>query len=138
VKTVYLAGPIAGCTDDETHGWRTEVKRRLKDKFNFLDPAARWDTRDRLLDPAEVIRLVETDIEEIRQSDIVLANVWKISAGTSMEFVYAKRVYYKTVISINPNSYLSPWVDYHSDWVVSTIDRAIGRLRRIAGEPWNG
>lgn len=130
MQTVYLAGPIAGCTDAENHDWRNTVKLALGGKFKFLDPTDR-DTRKIALTDDECINLVESDIRDIKRSDIILAHVWKTSAGTSMEFVYAKKILYKTVIAICPGEYLSPWVFYHSDWVVRSLDEAIRRLERL-------
>jgi hypothetical protein len=36
--TVYLAGPITGCNEDQRRTWRQRVKENWGKDFNFIDP----------------------------------------------------------------------------------------------------
>lgn len=129
-KTIYLAGPIAGCSDAENHDWRNTVKLALGGKYLFLDPTDRdYRGYDRhtgagLMQVEDCTKLVEDDIVDIKKSDIVLAHTWKTSTGTSMEFVYARQ-FNKFILAICPNEYVSPWIQYHTDYVVRSLDQAI-------------
>ena len=38
LKTVYLAGPIEGCTDEEIFQWRSYVKDLLEDGIRAISP----------------------------------------------------------------------------------------------------
>lgn len=141
--TVYLAGPIAGCTDEENHGWRNVVKEALGTEVIFLDPTDRdYRGYDRftgagLMQEEDCTKLVEDDIADIKNCDVVLANAWKTSTGTSMEFVYANLILNKKVIAVCPGPYISPWIQYHSDWVVKNVNEAIHRLRKLVREDGN-
>ncbi len=133
MKTVYLAGPIAGCTDEENYGWRREVKLKLRDQLRFLDPTDRdYRGYDRhtgagLMRPEDCTKLVEDDIADIKACDIMFAYAWKTSTGTSMEYVYARK-YLKIVVSVCPEQYISPWIQYHSDYVVKGLREGISVL----------
>ena len=123
-KSIYLAGPIAGCTDDQCKAWREQVKEQLGDKFVMFDPFKR-DYRGRM-GKDDIKEIVEQDKAEIREADLVLANVWQFSVGTIMEICYAYEQN-KKVLTICPVNYndLSPWLIYHSNYLVTSLDRAI-------------
>lgn len=128
--TIYLAGPIAGCTDAENFDWRNTVKLALADKFKFLDPTSRdYRGYDRhtgagLMQWEDCKKLVEDDIADINNCDVFLAYAWKTSTGTSMEFVHARQIG-KFVVSVCPNEYVSPWIQFHSDYFLRSLDQAI-------------
>lgn len=83
---LYLAGPINGCTDEECSGWREKVKKELSDKYEIFDPFKR-DYRG--VENIHYKQIVEEDLDDIIKCDIMLANCFKPSAGTSGEVVYA-------------------------------------------------
>ena len=126
---VYMAGPINACSDGEAGDWRTELKNRLYEDprhcvspsngINFIDPMAR-DFRG--IEGSHTDGIVEGDLMDIQASDIVIANCWKPSAGTSMEIFYARHVLGKHVIVLHPEGSVSPWLKYHSNDVVHSID----------------
>lgn len=130
---VYLAGPINGCTDAECIEWRQQVARGLCNSYTILDPMAR-DYRGREDDSATAI--VEGDEADIRAADIVLVNALQGPTwGTAMEVRMAFRELGKTVVTITEGTRpVSPWLRYHSTFVVGSVAHAINHLRRAASE----
>jgi nucleoside 2-deoxyribosyltransferase len=109
-EIVYLCGPIGGCTDDEAVNWRDVVKARIGAE-NCLDPMRR-DYRGR--EDEAVSEIVERDKEDIEDSDVVLANCWQPSPGTSMEILYAWEHGIPVYAILPPGARVSPWYRYHA------------------------
>lgn len=126
MKTIYLAGPIHGCTDEEAFGWRAQVKEALAGSYDILDPAER-DFRGREEECVEDI--VEGDKTQISLSDILLANLWKLGAGTCMEILEAWD--HEMPVIVVAQKPVSPWIAYHAR-IVESIDEAIELLRSAA------
>jgi len=131
---IYLAGPIDGCTLQETTQWRNAIHAELSMQFDILDPA-RKSFEDMVTDRMSCLShagvVCEHDKSAIDNCDILLANCWKPSAGTSMEIMYAYERG-RTVLSIVPkNAHLSPWVARHSQAIFLTTDEAINFLRNF-------
>lgn len=124
---VYLAGPIFGTSDEEAWAWRKE----LRDEFpsvEFVDPMAR-DYRGREDESPQEI--VDSDLADIASCDIVLANCWKVSAGTAMELRAAfAEMHKKTIVIARPP--VSPWLLVHASEWVTHMTGAIRALRRFA------
>lgn len=122
--TIYLAGPINGATDEEANGWRQAFMARLP-RCGFLDPMVR-DYRGREDDCVEEI--VQGDKQDILDSDVVLAYAWQQSWGTAMELFYAwdrKTTGGRKIVVVVPEGQrVSPWLRYHSDIVVPTLEKA--------------
>jgi nucleoside 2-deoxyribosyltransferase len=118
---IYLAGPINACSDDECNKWRSQAKERLSEKYDILDPMCR-DYRG--TEDNDYKEIVENDLSDIIKSDIILANCYKPSAGTSMELVYAKMMG-KKIFSVGSSS---PWIKYHSTLMFDDIEKAIDML----------
>lgn len=130
MSTVYLGGPINGCTDEEAHGWREAVKPLLEAKgYEILDPMVR-DYRGREMEPGIATEIVENDKEDIRKSDILLMSCPKPSVGTSMEVLYGASFFGpKSVICvIPPGSTPSPWLVYHSTIFEGSEEEAVEEL----------
>lgn len=107
-KRIYLAGPILGCSTGEARVWRNDVKKVFEPDCECLDPMV-YSSSD---DPAETI--VRNDLELIRKSDIILANMWKLGPGTTMELAYAK-VYGVPVVLVGAEEFkASPWFAHHA------------------------
>lgn len=124
--SIYLAGPIAGCTDEEMNGWRTLVKKAAP-QHKYFDPCQR-DFRHEAGGKEKLI--VELDKAEIDASDIVIAHCKKIGSGTMTEIIYAWGQG-KRVISV-VGSPVSPWIRYHSFAVVQTEQEALTVIDMIA------
>ena len=130
LKTLYLAGPINGCSDGEANDWRTEVKERLSDCYEFLDPM-RHDYRGKEMEPGIAEKIVGNDMQDIYSSDVILANCSKPSAGTSMEIYHAFDQLDKPVIVVAPAP-ISPWIKRFSTFQCTNLGAAITYLRTTA------
>lgn len=130
--TVYLAGPINGCSDSDAVLWREFIKTSLSGtSYEVKNPMVR-DYRGKELEPGNDQAIVAADKDDIDSSDIVLANVWKTSVGTSMEILYAFERG-KCVFLIHPDrKNMSPWLTAHSHGVFSTPLEASKALVRAA------
>jgi nucleoside 2-deoxyribosyltransferase len=116
---VYLCGPINGCTDEECKDWREAVKARLP---NTLDPMRR-DYRG--VEDEKYEEIVEGDLDDIKDSDLLLVNCSSPSWGTAMEIRDAF-LQDKPVIVVCPTAMkISPWLRYHSTRIVHSFDDAI-------------
>jgi len=129
---VYLAGPIADCSDFEARGWRDHVKRSLcRCCHEWLDPMDR-DYRSVAITRHVARDIVEGDLAEIRSADVVLVNALRgASWGTAMEIRAASQCTTHAVAVLvvcdAPNP--SPWLVYHADVIVRTLDEAIALIR---------
>lgn len=125
--TVYLCGPINGCTDEQAKDWREKVKLSLP---STLDPMRR-DYRGR--EDQNLDKIVELDKIDIAQSDALLVNYDKPSVGTSMEILYAWERGKLVVIVAKEGERLSPWLRYHSHAIFSSFDGAITFIKEYGG-----
>ena len=123
-KSIYLCGPIMDATSGERKTWRQRTKERLAGKFIVLDPMRR-NFRDREIDSSNEI--VEFDIQDIRNSDILLVNFSKPSIGTSMEVFYASHSQGKGVIAFSPYTFkdMSPWMVKFCTKILSNLEEAL-------------
>lgn len=124
--TVYLAGPINGCTDSECKDWREYVKRELGEE-NTLDPMRR-DYRG--IELESVNEIVEGDKEDIDASAIILVNYDRPSVGTSMEILYAWERNKPIIVVSLPETRLSPWLIYHSSKILNSFNDAIEYIKQ--------
>ncbi|MFA7691439.1 MAG: nucleoside 2-deoxyribosyltransferase [Candidatus Hydrogenedentales bacterium] len=123
-KSIYLCGPIMDATSGESKTWRQRTKERLAGKFIVLDPMRR-NFRDREIDSSNEI--VEFDLQDIRNSDILLVNYSKPSIGTSMEVFYASHSQGKFVIAFSPYTFkdMSPWMVKYCTKILSNLEEAL-------------
>ncbi len=127
MQTIYLAGPIAGCTTEESRAWRNVVKSELTGLYEFKDPTVRLKE-----DGISDLEIVAGDKLDIVESDIVFANYWKTAAtGTAMEIMFTHMLdRRRLIITVVPKGLpVSPWITIHSDFVFSSLDKAISYLR---------
>lgn len=116
---VYQCGPMAGCTDEEMHGWRDALKKDFP-QVTWLDPC------DREYKQQQWRRLVEDDIADIDSADYILAYYWKTGTGSAMELSYNYHVAKKPAIVVVPGfKQVSPWLRYHADYLVDNFDHAL-------------
>ena len=128
MRTIYLCGPINGRTDADCTNWREAVKALWPD---CLDPMRR-DYRGRELEPGIDAQIVAGDEEDIQASALVLVFFDKPSVGTAMEVRMAKKELGKPVVVIDASGKpLSPWLTYHADRIVSTVDEAIAAAKEL-------
>lgn len=127
MKTIYLCGPINGCTDEECNDWRDLVKSKWSGKT--IDPMRR-DYRGKELE--NINQIVELDKIDVMNSDVILVSYDKPSVGTSMEILYAFERGKLVVVVAPPHLTLSPWLIYHSHTVKPTFESALGYIREFA------
>lgn len=127
MKTIYLCGPINGCTDHEAKDWRESVKAQWQGVC--IDPMR----RDYRGEEAAAFRdIVELDKIDVAQSDVLLVNYDKPSVGTSMEILFAWQIGKMVVTVANPDAVISPWLRYHSHYIAPTFAAALAFI--AAGE----
>jgi len=128
-KRIYLCGPIMDCKGGETKDWRTRAKERLAGRFILLDPMRR-SFRDNEIDSSNEI--VEFDLQDIRDSDLVLVNYSKPSVGTSMEVFYASHDLGKFVVAFSPQEFknCSPWMVRFCTKITPDLDSALAYIER--------
>lgn len=126
MKTIYLCGPINGCTDEECKDWRELVKSKWSGKT--LDPMRR-DYRGK--EDESVNQIVEFDKIDLMNSDIILVNYDKPSVGTSMEILYAFERGKFVVIVAQAGSRISPWMRYHSHAICCSFDDALRYIELV-------
>jgi nucleoside 2-deoxyribosyltransferase len=131
ITQIYLCGPINGCTDNEAVTWRTTIKDALGERA-CIDPMRR-DYRGR--EDESVAEIVQGDKDDIKTADVVLANCWQPSVGTSMEIFYAHSLG-KPVVAILPtNEPISPWYRQHVVEIVHSLQEALDALSRYSVRP---
>lgn len=126
---VYLAGPIFGCSSDEISKWREYVKEALGEKQCY-DPYAE-NVEFHGKEQENTAAIVTTDKKAISESDILLANCWQPSYGTIMEILCAYSLGLKVLVVFPSDQPLSPWLHYHADAIVPTVDEAIERIKAM-------
>ena len=106
---IYLSGPIMDEHEGSAREWREEAKKLLGDSFRTLDPMRRKFV-DRQVDSANEI--VEFDLQDVRDSDLLLVNYNRASIGTAMEVFYAAHDQGKFVVAFSPLPFAecSPWM----------------------------
>jgi len=126
---VYLAGPIAQCSDGETYNWREHAAEGIG--IPCLNPATDRDFRDKPIED-EWAQIIQPDKDDIDTCSILLANCWQISVGTTMEILYAwERGKY--VVTVIPNGvFKSLWATGHSHYVTGTVEDAIAHINGLA------
>lgn len=143
MKTVYLCGPINGCTDEECNDWRQRVRdlfeeinaeRRYRHEYITLDPMRR-DYRGQEHDPAAMRELVEFDKIDVAQSDALIISYTRPSVGTAMEQVIAWNSGKFIVLVVNEDMVdeLSPWTLYHAHAIVYSYETAVVMVGEMFG-----
>jgi len=123
MRTVYLAGPIHGRSDEECNGWRSLAKQLLAGDSVVLDP---MDRDYRGSEDANAREIVRGDLGMIRRADWVLVNANEQSWGTAMEIVYASKAM-TPVIAFTAAPSVSPWLRYHCLSIFKTLEDACRR-----------
>lgn len=122
-KTIYLCGPIMGCTDAEANDWRSRVKELWEGRV--LDPMRR-DYRGRELESFEEV--VKLDKVDVHQSDALIVNFPGPSVGTAMEVYMAFEMGKLVVVVVSEGTRISPWLRYHSHVIVNSFEEAVQRV----------
>lgn len=126
-KSVYLAGPMTGCSVGDKSTWRNEAKRRYRDQFAFVDPVESG------VDESEsTFDRVTQDRKDIERCDAILANLWKMSSGTVVGIVLAKNKG-KIVVLVDEHNLASPILHFYCDAIVRDVSSGIKELITLLG-----
>lgn len=128
MTTIYLAGPINGCTDAEALDWREELTTLLRG-HQVISPMAR-DYRGKENENVEDI--VEGDKADIRKSQVVVAYCPRPSVGTSMEVLYARERGLQVAVLTPEGVSVSPWLRYHADCVASDMGSVVEFIAAVS------
>lgn len=119
-KSIYLCGPINGCTDEECNNWREYVID------NYDGPTINPMRRDyRGREAESVHEIVELDKIDVTDADVILVMYDKPSVGTSMEVLYAFERGKMVVVVASTSAKMSPWMVYHSHKISHSLDDAL-------------
>jgi len=129
MSSVYLCGPIAGCTDEESRNWRELAKQYLS-PLTILDPM-RLAYLDGVHDPHLI---VQQDLKDISLADYVLVMYDRKSVGTSME-IYVAWLLRKTIILVDKiQGTRSPWHVVHVNHFFDDLESACNFIMIDSGE----
>lgn len=112
---IYLAGPIP-----TQKKWREKITKELiKCNKNLIiyNPESFENTQSPMT-------IVNYDKSIIRNCDLLIANITRLSAGTSMEILYAWERDIPVLLIANKEE-ANPWLVFHSSFIVKTLDEAI-------------
>lgn len=130
--TVYLSGPIGHCTPEQVHSWRDKFTAAWGKPF-VRDPTDRVYTVEQNYSHANEI--VVNDKNDINDSQVVLVNISDPPVGfqmwgTPMEIIYSWQQGREVIIITDNIATLSPWVVYHMDHAVTSVEEAIAYLEK--------
>lgn len=131
--SVYLSGPIAGCTEHEAAAWRRQAEGLLC-PLHVLDPmrrAHRWTGVDKQM----ARRIVMDDKRDVLASRALLVFVDRPSVGTAMEVMFAFERGLPIHVVNQMGAALSPWHVFHATEVHDLLDGACARLRSLLLRP---
>lgn len=123
MKSVYMAGPIFGCDDEQANTWRRDLSLALE-RYGIatIDPMMR-DYRG--IEDANVDAIVSGDVADIAAADAVVVKCDHPSWGTAMECRLAHAEMGKPVIGLCAHgTRVSPWLRAHTQAIVHTCEDA--------------
>ncbi len=124
VGVVYLSGPLSGCNREQRHNWRNAVQNQSP-RFEYIDPTEWGDDYD-----------FSRQLKALDDADIVVANMWKVSVGTTMD-IWNARYRGKPIVLLDPNYLRNPILE---DLVrpvepATSLEEACRRLEELATRP---
>jgi nucleoside 2-deoxyribosyltransferase len=130
---VFVSGPIQGVETEQSY--RTAIRKIcVKCGYEVVDP---WE-RERIIyngsehgwwNRVPAAGFIRRDLEDIEKCDVLVAYLPKLSAGTCMELFYAK-LKRKRTICISQIEDVSPWIVFHADIILRTIEELEKALHR--------
>lgn len=137
---VYLAGPIQH-VNDYGKGWREWLKNEHDNgRYEWVDPLDKYNTMEEAEDEWTNEDIVEDDLKLIDGCDGLLVH-WDAvpTAGTPMEVFYARRYSGGPVIvqTTLHESDISPWIDYHADFIAESFEEALDYMDSIPEKVWD-
>jgi nucleoside 2-deoxyribosyltransferase len=125
-RKAFISGPIQGVESEQAYrdaiseicvrcGYEV-VDPWQREKIMYRGGDAGWWNRVPAAD------FVRRDLEDIEKCDVLIAYFPRLSAGTCMEFFYAK-LKGKRTICICDIENPSPWITVHSDVIIKKIEK---------------
>ncbi len=119
--TVHLSGPLSGCNESQKKAWRDELTHLLHE-FTCTNPLPWGESFD-----------FSRNLRAIAECDILVANMWKESIGTTFDIIHARNLG-RPVVLIDPNhlenklleAFVSP------EKPVPDLRKAAARVRQLA------
>lgn len=138
-KRIYLAGPIQH-VQDNGKGWRGWLKSEKNNEgYEWVDPLDKYDTMDEAEDEWTNEDIVEDDLNLIAGCDGILTH-WSLSptAGTPMEVFFQARYTAGPVVvqTTLHESDISPWIDYHADFIAESFEEALDYMDSLEDKVW--
>ena len=136
MRTVYLAGPISGCTREEANYWRDQCAKVLEDhgiegrsplrceplvgeRYEANNPDPRFGTAR---------AIASKNLFDVQTCDFTLAYMPKhlpFSKGTLVELAWAKALNKPTIlVTDDPGTSGNPVVQACAGWIVTTLAEA--------------
>jgi len=133
-KQMFISGPIIGMEKQQDYYRNTITDIAVKLGFDVIDP---WK-RERVLyngteecwwDKVPTFDFVQRDLDDADLCDVMVVYLPILSAGACMEMFYAKRKG-KKVIVISEIKFLSPWIVFHSDNIIKSLNQLEEALKK--------
>ena len=111
-----------------TRDWRKTAAKKLGRAFILLDPMRR-NFKDREVDSANEI--VKFDLQDIRNTDLLLVNYNKPSIVAATEVFYASHHLGKFVVAFSPFTFKesSPWMVRYCTKILPSLDTSIRYIK---------
>jgi len=127
--TVYLAGPIEGISLEEATKWReTATDFFHGHSIHTLDPTRRKKFHDQPYSLNLAKRIVKLDIEDIRNSKVVLLNLKDRGVGKAWGSICELMIAHgqlKTVVVVLEEGFKHPFVEVFATEVHHTLEDAM-------------
>jgi nucleoside 2-deoxyribosyltransferase len=151
-STVYLAGPITGCSFDECVDWREKMISQLPSEIVGFSPmrgktylegskeiAASYEEKsdNSLKQVMSCARGITTrDFNDCKRADAIVVNLVgakKVSIGTVMEIAWGKAFNIPVILIIeeNGNIHEHPMIMECVGFRVNTVDQALDVLKML-------
>lgn len=159
LKTVYLAGPIAGCTDGEANDWRRLIIEQLRpygvigisplrceplhgktyaSAVDFLPDAKRERVDERFGTARAIASKNKFDVHTCDMGLFYLPralNEKRPSYGTVIELAWTSMIQKPTIlVTDDPNVSSHPVVGACASWILPTLDEAVDVITGILGD----
>ena len=139
--TIYLAGRMSGLSKEDYSSWRDKISNKLYlhadilgASIQVINPADYFDFND--MDRHLEKEVMQFDLNMVRQSDIVIANVDGISKsiGTAIELYEANRLNIPVIAYTEceeVNNSIHPWIENCLSTVQMGMDELIEYIKNF-------
>jgi len=141
--TVYLAGPISGCSFKGCTEWRQDAKARLEPMYKVLTPMRGKEALSHIecFTPhgyegvCSDQNIYRRDKYDVHRSDVVLVNLLgadRVSIGTMFEIAWAEKAGKFVLVCLDAGSpHDHAFVLQAASMIVTSLDDAISYLTKV-------